>query len=198
VQNNNGLLKTKVNWRRKFSCYNFTALEILATQLSFVDAVLTRWRKPVFLKELQLASIPPHAHVLHLGCGSVPSISVFIAQETDACIVGIDNNSIAVRLAQRYIKKKGLADRITIRFGDGMDFPVHEFDAIFIAISVWPIDRVLYHLGKNAKSSVQIICKGAKEDIALLLKQKEFQDMFSLRRTIEFPNSQLFLLTKNK
>jgi len=102
-----------------------------------------------------------------------------------------------MKLAQSYIKKKNLSDLVTIEYGDGTNFAVQDFDVIYIAINVWPIDKVLFHLAQTMKPTARILCKGSYQDISSLLKKKEFQSLFSVSSTLEYPRIQSFLLTKN-
>jgi ubiquinone/menaquinone biosynthesis C-methylase UbiE len=186
------------NLRRLFSCYVFTLLELLASQMNLFDSLLTKWRKPVFFREIHMLKITPKEKVLHLGCGALPSATIFIAKEIKTHVIGIDNNSIAVKLAQLYIKKKHLSNLVTIEYGDGENYPVCTFDVIYIAINVWPIDSVLLHLARTMKPTARILCKGSHNDIANLLKKKEFQSLFSVNSTLKYPKTQSFLLTKKK
>jgi protein-L-isoaspartate O-methyltransferase len=184
--------------RRLCSCLGFTLLEILATRMNIFDQLLTKWRKPVFFKEIHLLDISSDELVLHLGCGALPSAAVFIAQEKNAPVVGIDNNRIAVRLAQSYIKKRHLSDYVTIEYGDGVTYSVRKFDVIFIAVNVWPIDRVLLHLFEEMKPTARILCKGSHQDITTLLKKKEFHTRFSVVSRLQHPKTESFLLTRKK
>ncbi|MBE3121984.1 MAG: hypothetical protein IMZ53_00940 [Thermoplasmata archaeon] len=155
------------NSRRLLSCYIFTLFEILAAQMNLFDTLLTKWRKPVFSREIQMLNITPMEKVLHLGCGALPSATIFIAKDKNA-------------------------------HGDGVNYPVHTFDVIYIAINVWPIDSVLLHLAQTMKPTARILCKGSHDDIAALLKKKEFQSLFSINSTSEHPKTRSFLLTKKK
>jgi len=95
----------------------FTLLEILASQTNLFDTLLTKWRKPVFSREIHMLNITPTEKVLHLGCGALPSATIFIAKDKNVHVVGIDNNTIAVKLAKSYIKKKDLSNLVTIEYG---------------------------------------------------------------------------------
>jgi len=187
-----------VRFRRISSCLGFTLLEIFATRMNLFDQLLTQWRKPVFSKEIHLLNISSDETVLHLGCGALPSAAVFIAQEKNVHVVGIDNNKIAVRLAQSYIKKKQLSDRITIAYGDGVSYPVQQFDVIFIAINVWPIDRVLMHIVGTMKPTARILCKASHHDLTELLEKEEFRTRFSVASQLKHPKSESFLLVRKK
>ena len=146
--------------------------------------------------EIQMLSIDSSENVLHLGCGAFPSAAIAIATKKKTHVVGIDNNSIAVKLARLCIKKKGLSSLITIEYGDGVHFQMSDFDVIYIAINVWPIDQVLLHLGQTMKPTARILCKGSHQDIIALLKLKEFDSLFSICSTLEYPKMQSFLLLR--
>lgn len=134
--------------------------------------------------------------VLHLGCGAFPSATIAIAKEKKTHVVGIDNNNIAVKLARSYIRKNDLSNLVTIEYGDGMHYEVSDFDVIYIAINVWPIDKVLFHLAQTMKPTARILCRGSHQDITDLLKKTEFQLLFSIYATLEYPKIQSFLLMK--
>lgn len=192
-----GLFGFPTNWRRFLSSVFFTVLEIFATKMNICDSLLTKWREPVLSREIQMLNIIPSEKVLHLGCGAFPSASISIAKKKRAHVIGIDNNYIAMKLARSYIKKKHLSDGVTIEYGDGSNYPVQDFDIIYIAINVWPIDKVLFHLAQTMKPTARILCKGSHQDIITLLKKKEFQSQFSVASTLKDPKSQSFLLIKN-
>jgi precorrin-6B methylase 2 len=173
-------------------------LELLASRINFFDQILTRWRAPVFLQEIKLLNISSEDNVLHVGCGALPSASVFIAQKKNVPVTGIDNNIIAVRLARTYIQKKHLSHQVTIQFGDGLTYPIQNFDVIFIAINVWPIDSVLTHLAETMKPTARILCKGSHHDVATLLAKKDFQTRFSVITHLQHQKTESFLLTRKK
>jgi len=184
--------------RRIVSCYSFTLLEILATQFTFFERLLMTWRTPVFSKEVDALHLTSGEKVLHLGCGSLPTASLLIAQEAPVNVVGIDNNKIAVRLAQHFIKRKNLTSSITIQYGDGTDFPIKDYDVIFVAINVWPLDKVLRHLATATKPSARILCKGSHEDVTTLLQEPEFASLFTIDEVLTHPNSQSVILSRRE
>lgn len=185
-----------LHWHRMFSCYIFTFLEICASRFTIFDRMLTRWRTLVFSQEINLLQIAATEKVLHIGCGAFPSASLFIARGRHAHVVGIDNNSIAVKLAQSYICRNQLTSLITIEKGDGVSYHLAEFDVIFIAINVWPIDAVLLHCARSMKPTARILVKGTRNDITTLLKKEEACLVFSVTATLEYPKTQSFILTK--
>ena len=155
-----------------------------------------RWRKPVFLNEIEMAKINSKDKLLFIGCGILPSETILIAEQTKAKIIGIDNSIRACKLARSYVQRKGLSDLIKIEYGNGVNYPVKNFDVIFIAINVWPIDSVLENLSFNAKTNARIMCKSIKNDIVKSLEKKELHDIFSVESKLENPKTQSFLLIK--
>jgi ubiquinone/menaquinone biosynthesis C-methylase UbiE len=150
------------------------------------------WRRPVFLNEIKMASIKKNDKVLLIGCGIFPSETMLIAEQSGADVVGIDNSPQAVKIARKYVKKKGPSKNIKIEYGDGKDYPLSEFDVIFIAINVWPIDFVLKHILKDMKSDGKVMCKSLKNDIINVIEKEKFDIVSKL----ENPQTQSFLLMK--
>jgi ribosomal protein L11 methylase PrmA len=183
--------------RRITSCYFYTLLELLATRITFFEHLLMTWRTPVFTQEVDALHLTPSDKVLHLGCGSLPTASLLIAKKTQTkTIVGIDNNMIAVRLARGFIKRKHLTNTITIEYGNGAAFPIHDFDVIFIAINVWPLDAVLRHLATTMKPTARILCKGSHDDVTTMLATPEFTRLFTIDTVLRHQNSQSIILSR--
>jgi len=70
---------TFTNWKRTISCYQYSFLEFLAVKIDFFNNLLMKWRTPVFLKEIKMASVTSKDKVLHIGCGLFPTASIIIA-----------------------------------------------------------------------------------------------------------------------
>ena len=184
------------NWRRKITCYKYSFLEFLALRINFFYKLLMSWRKPVFINEIKMANVTSEDKVLLIGGGILPSESMIITQETNANVVTIDNNKIACKQAEKFIKKRKLSDKISIKHADGINFPVNDFDVVFIAISVWPIDTVFKNLADNLKPNARIMCKSYKEDITGLLKNEGIFDSFKLESKIDNPSTKSYLFIK--
>lgn len=176
--------------------YNF--LELLATKIYLFEKLLMNWRSPVFLNEVKLANVTKKDKVLLIGCGIFPSEAMVIADQTKAKVVCIDNSKNAVNSAKKIVKKKGLSNLIEIEYADGINYPSSDFDVIFIAINVWPIDLVFRNLSKNTKTGARILCKSLKNDIIDVFKNEGFSDIFQIESKLENPKTQSFLLIKNK
>ena len=185
------------NSRRILSCYKFNFLELFAVHFSFFEKLLLSWRKPVFLDEINLASITKKDKVLLIGCGIFPSETVIIAEATQASIVGIDNSVNAVKLAKKYVKKQSkISNLVTIQYGDGTSYDLQSFNVIFVAINVFPINDVLNHIANHAKKDTKIMCKSIDNDIPQTIKQLKLEHSFSIESMKENPKTQSYLLKK--
>lgn len=187
---------TITNWKRKITCFKYSFLEFLALKIDSFYRLLMSWRKPVFLNEIKMANISSKDKVLLIGGGILPSESILITETTNAKVVTIDNNIRTCKHAQAYVQKKGLSDRIIIEHADGVNYPVQNFDVIFIAISVWPIDSVFRNLSKNMKTNARVMCKSYRNDIIDVFESEGLSESFHLESKLENPSTQSFLFIK--
>ena len=161
-------------------------------------------RKPAVQNEIKRTKISSEDKILVIGCGIFPSTPIVITEESNAQVTGIDNNIKAVNLARSYLTKKGLDKKILIEYGDGINYPVQDFDVIVIVINVWPIDRILQHLAKVMKTGAKLICRGLKNDISDIFYKEKMSNVFTIDLSSEdpmfsfseYPTTQSFLLIK--
>jgi len=185
-----------INSRRIFSCYKYNFLELLATRIKLFEKLLMNWRKPVFLNEIKFAKVTKNDKVLLIGCGIFPTEIMLIADQTKAKVIGIDNSIKAVKIAKKIVKKKGLFDLVKIEYADGINYPPGNFDVIFIAINVWPIDLVFRNLSKNMKTKSRVLCKSMKNDVLDVFENEGLLESFFIESKLENPKTQSFLLIK--
>ena len=188
---------TLINRRRKISCYKFNLLELLSTKIDFFQQLLKGWRTTVYKTEIELAEISQKDKVLFIGSGFFPYAATLIAEETKAKVISIDNDEKTIKSAKAYIEKNGLSHLITIEYGDGLTYPVQDFDVIFIAINVWPIDQVLEHIHSQMKTDARVLCKCFRNDIATILELDNLSGKFLVKSVLQNPKSHSYLLLKN-
>jgi ubiquinone/menaquinone biosynthesis C-methylase UbiE len=144
-------------------------------------------RKPAVLHEIKRANLSPGDKTLVIGCGIFPSTSIVITEESNVHVTGIDNNIKVIHIARSYMEKKKLTNKVCIEYGDGLNYPVRDFDVIFIAINVWPIDQILIHLAQNMKTGSRLMCRSLKNDISDIFCKKQIPDVFILNSSSEYP-----------
>ena len=193
---NNKLLTFLTNSRRILSCYLYQSLELLAVKNYFFNRVLTQIRRIYYVKAVKIVDVKSTDKVLFIGSGILPSQCIIIAEETGANVLGIDNSKKAVDLSIKYIDKIGLSDKVYIKHGDGAKIPAKDFDAVFIAINVWPINNILNNLAKNLKKDARILYKSYNDDISQILENENLNNVFEVKDKIVNPLSQSNLLIK--
>jgi len=135
----------------------------IADTWSYQNDIVTRlYNKTIgkeYRKEYENCSISSHTNILHIGCGSYPLTEIILASCTTGQIVGIDKNNKSVLRGQQVIKKNKLDNRINLKHGDGLDFPVEEFDVIIVSSCSQPKVKILQHLFQKVKSQSTIIVR---------------------------------------
>jgi ribosomal protein L11 methylase PrmA len=185
-----------LNLRRKILCLIFYFLEFFSLKSRFVYCFYLKWIGKIFIDEFHMAQVTNHDLVLHIGCGSLPTMSILSAQQAHAKVVAIDNDPKAVQRAHRYIAKHQLSDAITVMQGDAETYPVDAFDVIFIAINVSPIDVVFRHLATHAKPQVRIICRDLGTGLIHMLQNEEFSGDFKIQNQLRHEKTYSLLITK--
>ncbi len=187
-----------LKWQRKLLCYIFSFLEFFTVKNTLVYRFYIRWIGNIFSDEYTMANVSSNETVLHIGCGSLPTMSILVAKNAQAKVIAIDNNLRTVQHAQRYINQQKLSDLITIKHGDGRSYPAEMFDVIFSAINVTSIDAVFRHLASTSKPSVRIICRDLGNGVIRMLKNDEFSHIFTIRSIMKHSINNSLLIVKHK
>jgi 2-polyprenyl-3-methyl-5-hydroxy-6-metoxy-1,4-benzoquinol methylase len=112
-----------------------------------------------YRKEYETCGIAPEANILHIGCGAYPLTEIVLAGCSTGRIVGIDKNPQTVQRAKQVIQKHRLENHVTIQHGDGLDFPVEDFDVIIVSSCSLPKVKILEHLFLQTKPQSRIIVR---------------------------------------
>ena len=195
---NNKLLTFLTNFRRILSCFFFQSFELLAVKTNFFNRVLTQMRRIYYVKAVKIADVKSTDKVLFIGSGILPSQCIIIVEETGANVFGIDNSKKAVEYSIKYINKIGLSNKICIKHEDGAKIPAKNFDSVFIAINVWPINNILKNLANNLKKDAKILYKSYNDDISQILVNEKLNNVFEVKDKIVNPLSQSYLLIKKQ
>jgi len=113
--------------------------------------------------EIRLANITSNDNVLVIGCGSIPSTAVILARETGTQITAIDIDSQATKKAVRYIKNHNLQDNITVKTIFGTDYPIKDFNVIFILYGVKHQSNLFQYLYDGINYNTRVIYRASKD-----------------------------------
>jgi len=113
--------------------------------------------------------------VLHIGCGSFPLTEITLAEVINANIVGIDKNARVVKIANKLIHKKNLQNKIRINHGNGIVYPVNNFNVIIVSSCASPmlliVNHIFNHLGRNCRISVFYRCPIEKNKTEIVISK---------------------------
>ncbi len=126
------------------------------------DAITKLYNKTIgkeYRKEYENCAMSAHSNILHIGCGAYPLTEIILASCTKGKIIGIDKNNQSLQRGQQVIKRNKLDNRIILKHGDGLDFPVEEFDMVIVSSCSQPKVKILEHLFRRVKSQSTIIVR---------------------------------------
>lgn len=112
-----------------------------------------------YRKEYETCGIASDANILHIGCGAYPLTEIVLADCSIGQIIGIDKNPLTVQKAMRVIQRHKLENHISITHGDGLSYPVEDFDVIIVSSCSLPKVKILEHLFLKAKPHSTIIAR---------------------------------------
>jgi len=133
----------------------------------------------VYKREGEEFGIKNVKNILHVGCGTYPISALTLAELNGGNIVGIDSNPKVIKPAIEIIKKKNLEDRIKIKYGNGTNYPLDNFDMIVVSGCAVPKIKVVKHVFKTAKPGTKIIVR------ELYSSKKVFDEMINTYKNIK-------------
>jgi len=148
-------------------------IDNISCKLDGLAEIYARAIDDEYVKEYTIINIldSRENNIIHIGCGSYPLTDITLAQTSCVRqIVGIDNDSKAVRLAQEVINKKKLDKCIKIEHADGREYPLKKFDIIIVSSCSWPKIEILEHIFKTAKKRSKIIVRELDHAVEPILR----------------------------
>lgn len=103
--------------------------------------------------------------ILHIGCGPYPLTEISLAQQFGAQVIGIDKNPKTIEMAKAIIKEKSLDSLVRIEYGNGINYPMDNYDMIVISACAFPKPEILENIIHTAKKNCIITIR--ELDIAL-------------------------------
>jgi 2-polyprenyl-3-methyl-5-hydroxy-6-metoxy-1,4-benzoquinol methylase len=142
---------------KKLSDVMFAIAEKIVIKMEKLLPLYVKYYEDIVDKEIAMANISSSDKVLHMGCGSVPSTSILIAEKTVANVVGIDRNSRSVEEARSCVYLVRSDDRIQIKHAEVLNFPVENFDVIIASQGIEPQDKILNYISQSMKNDARVI-----------------------------------------
>lgn len=143
----------------KISNFFWKIIDILSCKIQKIGKIYDKLIMKEYLRETEIFEISKSKRILHIGCGSYPITSVTLSSINDGEIVGIDKSLSAITRATKIISNKNLGDRVSVKYGDGSNFPLEGFDTIVVSSCSIPKYKILEHLFEDAPSNCKIVVR---------------------------------------
>jgi len=163
-------IKLQIHLIKNISNYYWWFIDNLAHNLDKLAE--TYYKKSIgseYRREYKTFDISKEDKVLHIGSGAFPLTEITLAETIGTSVIGIDKNLNAVKSANDVIYKKNLHDKIKIYHGNGIDYPVKNFDVIIVSSCASPMIKIVEHIFEAAKSNTRIIIREVEISIKPLI-----------------------------
>jgi len=151
--------KFKKNQLKVIIDFLYIIFEKIAIKFNIISLNYLDLYSDLVEKEIKMAKIKPNDSIFIIGCGSLPSTSLLIYKETNAKIVAIDKDKNAIKGAKKFLSNIQLNDKIIVKHANGLDYPLNDFNIIFVLYGVKNLKKILDHLYKKANDNAKIIIR---------------------------------------
>ena len=151
--------KYKKNQLKGILDFLYVLFEKIAIKFNIISLNYLNLYAELVKKEIKMTKITSKDSVLIIGCGTLPSTSLLISIETKAKIVAIDKDKKAIEGAKTFLSNIQMKDKIILKYADGLDYPLDDFNVIFILYGVKNLEKIIGHLYLKANSNSKIIVR---------------------------------------
>ena len=127
------ILRLLIFLTNRTSNYFWGIADILSNKFDKFAEIYEKSIGSEYKREYKTFGLSQDKKVLHIGCGAYPMTEITLAKLFGIEVTGIDKNPRAVKLAEEFIHKYKLDDKINIEHGDGVNYPANNFDVIIIS-----------------------------------------------------------------
>jgi hypothetical protein len=170
------------------SDYLFIAVEKIIVKLPLLLSPYITYYEDIVDKEIKIAKITRQDNVLHIGCGSIPSTSLLIAQKTSAQTIGIDKNIPTVQDAQNCVHALHQENQIQIHHADALTYTMQSSDVIIVSQGIEPRYEILEHIAKTMGHNTRVIFRtfSSKND-DMTKEDAVLSTLFSIQDIVAHP-----------
>jgi len=179
----------------------YVVFEKIVINFEFLSQGYIDMYKEFVEKEVCLANISSKDNVLVIGCGSVPATSILISRNSDPKnIASIDYDLKAIKNAIQFINHSISDKNLKFEHVDGMNYPVDNFDVIFVLYGIKKTEEILEYLSFKIKDTCRIIFRTTTDSIDKTLREKKLlEKYFKIEKSTyseELKDTVSFLLVK--
>jgi len=170
------------------SDYLFIIVEKIIVKLPLLLQPYITYYEDIVDKEIKIAKITKQDIVLHIGCGSLPSTSLLIAQKTRARTIGIDKNIPSVQDAQKCVHALRQENQIQIHHANALTYTMQSSNVIIVSQGIEPRYEVLEHIADTIGPDTRVIFRtfSSKND-TITKEDAVLSTLFSIRDIVSHP-----------
>lgn len=170
---------------KKINDFLFIFIENILIKFDKIVHIYLDFYKPMVENEIIFAHITNKDNILHIGCGPVPSTSIYIAKRTDANITAIDKNLLSTKKAQTLILKLKLFSKIHIIHANALNFSIEKFNLIIISLGIKSYEDILKYISQNMRNDTRVIVRtNSLIDGSLAEKDIFLKEIFTIDKII--------------
>ena len=174
---------------KKISGYYWYIIDNLAFKLDKLAEIY--YKKSIgdeYRREYLTFDISKNDKILHIGSGAFPLTEIMLAETIGATVMGIDRSMKAVNSAAYVLNKKNLQDKIKINYGNGIDYPINDFDVVIVSSCASPMIKIVEHIFKAAKTNSKIIVREMEASSKPLINYIDLQrNIFIVKKIDHHP-----------
>ena len=179
----------------------FVIIEKVAFNFEKIAEYYLGFYEEMIEQELSMLNVTSNKKILVIGSGSLPVTPILIARKTKAKILCLDIDRKAVQKSVEYINKIELSNQIQIKHSDGDNYPVKDFDIIFMLYGIRKQKDMLIYLSKNMDMSSSLIYRTTTLDDKIRIDYSfgDLSEWFEIKnhiKTRSFGEVDSFLLKK--
>ena len=151
--------KYKKNKLKSLMDFLYVIFEKFAIKFNIISLNYLDLYSDLVMKEIKMAKIKSNDSVLVIGCGTLPSSSLILYNETKAKIVALDKDKNAIKGAKKFLSNIQMADKIILKHANGLNYPLNDFNVIIILYGVKNLEKIIDFLDKKANKNSKIIIR---------------------------------------
>jgi len=170
----------------KYINFCWRIFDLLSYKIKKIARIYDKLISSEYIRENKMFDINKSKSILHIGCGSYPLTAMTLSKLNGGKIVGIDKSYSAIKRADKVISDKNLKDQVSVKLGNGSNFPLDDFDTIIVSSCSIPKNMILEHLFENAPKDCKIIVREQHGPAHLVSDYIElYRDNISVEKKIE-------------
>lgn len=163
----------------------YVIFEKIACQFPFIESLYIMPYRSMIKQELSMISVPDNAHVLVIGCGSLPATALALNETCDVTIDCVDIDAKAVENAKTVLSKMK-NETISVHLRNVLHHPLKSYDLIYLLYGIRDqIEMLKYILDQIDDNTIVLFRTSTDINDTKPELFKTIQSYFTIKNKIE-------------